>query len=74
MTGATLITPSNIPVGNIVRVTILNTGAFAASFPAPPAIRWPLGVVPVLTSGPIKKAVVVFENDGTDILGSALMY
>jgi len=70
LTGAVAITPSNIPAGSILRVTLIAT----TNTPTFSGVIWPLGVAPNLAAGPVKKAIVVIENDGAQLLASALTY
>jgi hypothetical protein len=72
LSAATVFTAiSNIPVGTVLRLTLIGTN-FAITWPA--SIHWPLGAVPDLTLGPLKKAIVVIENDGTTLLASSAAY
>lgn len=62
---------NNVPTGTILRLVLKATN-FAVTWPA--TVKWPLGVTPDLSLGPLKKAVVVLENDGTELLGSHTAY
>lgn len=62
---------NSIPVGSILRVVLVNTN-FLVTWPA--SVHWPLGSAPDLGAGPLKKAIVVFENDGTVLLASGTAY
>jgi hypothetical protein len=62
---------NNLPVGSILRLTLIATN-FAVTWPA--SVAWPLGATPDLSLGPLKKAIVVLENDGTKLLASSTAY
>jgi len=62
---------NNLPVGSILRLTLIATN-FAVTWPA--TVAWPLGATPDLALGPLKKAIVVLENDGTKLLASSSAY
>jgi hypothetical protein len=62
---------NNIPAGSILRLTLFATNN-AVTWPA--SIHWPLGATPDLSLGPLKKAVVVIENDGAVLLASSAAY
>jgi hypothetical protein len=69
LTGAATITPANVPIGSILRMVLkaTNLGVTWSSL-----IKWPLGAAaPDLTLGPLRKAIVVLENDGTDYLATS---
>jgi len=50
---------NNVPVGTILRLTLLVT-TYTITWPA--AVKWPLGVAPTLSSGPLKEAIVTMEK------------
>jgi len=62
---------NNIPVGSILRLTLIATNN-TVTWPA--SVAWPLGSTPDLALGPLKKAIVVLENDGTKLLASSSAY
>jgi hypothetical protein len=70
LVGPSTISPANIPIGNILRLTLLNTN----NTPTFAGVVWPLGVAPNFAAGPLNKSIVVIENDGTDYLASSLEY
>lgn len=74
-TGATSIASiSNVAQGNIIRLVFKQTDVGAiTSWPA--NVRWPTpGTVPDLAAGASKKAIVVFESDGSHLLGNVAVY
>lgn len=64
---------SGLNVGNIGRMTFLNTDN-GVSFP--PTVRWPgpSFVAPDFAAGPLNKAIVTVEWDGTNFLANASVY
>jgi hypothetical protein len=63
---------NNIPGGAILRLVIANTN-IPLTWPA--SVHWPLGVTPSFGAGPLKRAIVVLENDdGSNILATASIY
>lgn len=60
-------------VGNVGRLTFSNT-TFSVTFP--PEVKWPgpSFAKPDFAAGPLKKAVVVIEWDGTHYLANAAVY
>lgn len=62
---------TNIPIGTILRLTLLGTN-FTLAWPS--NVHWPLGSAPDLSLGPLKKAVVVLENDGATLLATFSVY
>jgi hypothetical protein len=74
LTVPTAFTFTNLPPpGAIWRLTLLGTSN-AVTWPVTPTINWPLGAAPNLALGPLKKAVVVLEYDGTALLATASAY
>ena len=71
LTGPATITPTNVPVGSIIRAVLVATNlgvTWAAS------VKWAGGTTPNLAAGTLKRAIVVLENDGTNLLGSSSVY
>ena len=71
LTGPAVITPINVPVGSIIRMVLIATNlgvTWAAS------VKWAGGTTPDLASGTLKRAICVFEWDGTYFLGTAGAY
>ena len=71
LTGPAVITPTNVPVGSILRMVLISTNlgvTWAAS------VKWAGGTTPDLASGTLKRAICVFEWDGTYFLGTAGAY
>ena len=71
LTGPAVITPTNVPVGSIVRCVLIATNlgvTWAAS------VKWAGGTTPDLAGGTLNRAVCVFEWDGTYFLGNAGAY
>lgn len=64
---------NNFPAGSLLRLTFFNTNLIISAWPA--SVKWPgAGTPPDLTTGTLKKAIVVIENDGTDLLANAAVY
>lgn len=64
---------NNFPAGSLLRLTFFNTNLIISAWPA--SVKWPgAGTPPDLTTGALKKAIVVIENDGTDLLANAAVY
>jgi len=74
LTGPTTVTGViDLLVGNILRLVLKNTNQ-GITWAAVPPLKWPGGVVPDLTTGPLKEAIVVFEYDGVNILAMSAAY
>ena len=63
---ATVVTPSNIPTGGILRLCFADTNLGLTIS----GVQWPSGVVPNFTTGPLKCAIVVITNLGGGLLAT----
>lgn len=71
-TNAVIAAINNVPIGSIIRLTLLVT-AFTVTWPG--NVFWANGVTPALASGPLDKAIVVLEKlTNGDLLGTATMF
>jgi hypothetical protein len=71
-TNAVIAAINNVPIGGILRLTLLVT-TFTVTWPA--NVFWPLGVSPSLGAGPLDKAIVVLEKiTSGDLLATASVY
>jgi len=69
----TLTAINNVPSGTILRLTIKATDIGA--IPSWPGnVVWPGGIVPILTTGTAKKAIIVLESDGGALLATSAVY
>jgi len=63
---------NNVPIGTILRLTLLVT-TFTVTWPA--AVKWPLGVAPNLAGGPLDQAIVTLEKTSNgNLLAAASVY
>jgi hypothetical protein len=68
----TIASIAGIPVGNLLRLTLIDTNIGPTAWPS--NVKWPGGTPTDLTTGALKRAIVVIENDGTNLLASAAVY
>ena len=69
---SSILAVNGLTVGDILRVVFIATNLGPVSWPV--LVKWPNGIAPDLTTGALKRAIVVFENDGTNILANAAVY
>ena len=70
MSGATQVTVSNLTAGSVLRLLAKNVTT-ALTFTN---VSWPSAVVPDLTAGSLKVAVIVITSDGTTNFASSAVY
>ena len=72
-TGASTISAiTGLSVGTILRCVFIATNLGPTTWPV--SVKWPNGITPDLAAGTLKRAIVAFEFDGTNILANAAVY